>query len=72
MASLLLMDVTGAYDHVSHNRLSHNLQKRRINVKYVTWILNCLIVSGIGLPHLQWGPTLEKELRQLRGSLKDP
>ena len=46
VASLLLMDVTGAYDHVSHDRLSssssHNLRKRRINVKYVTWILDCL------------------------------
>ena len=36
------MDVTGAYDHLSHDRLSHSLRKRRINVKYVTWILDCL------------------------------
>jgi ribonuclease HI len=42
VASLLLMDVTGAYDHVSHARLAHNLRKRRINITYVAWILSCL------------------------------
>lgn len=42
VASLLLMDVTGAYDHVSHIRLAHNLRKRRINIIYVIWILSCL------------------------------
>lgn len=29
-ASLLLLDVTGAFDYASHKRLLHNLRKRRI------------------------------------------
>ncbi|RDL32701.1 uncharacterized protein BP5553_09157 [Venustampulla echinocandica] len=31
VASLLLLDVSGAYDNVSRERLLHNLQKRRVN-----------------------------------------
>jgi hypothetical protein len=38
IASLLLLDVAGAFDNVSHPRLLHNLRKRRIDPKMVTWI----------------------------------
>ncbi len=30
VASLLMLDVSGAFDNVSHRRLLHNLKKRRI------------------------------------------
>jgi hypothetical protein len=35
VASLLLLDVSGAYDNVSRERLLHNLRKHRINQKIV-------------------------------------
>lgn len=38
VASLLLLDASGAFDNVSHPRLLHNLQKRRIDPKMVQWI----------------------------------
>ena len=31
------MDVSGALDNVSHPRLHHNLQKRRIGGNYLAW-----------------------------------
>nr|XP_036581842.1 zinc knuckle [Colletotrichum truncatum]KAF6790285.1 zinc knuckle [Colletotrichum truncatum] len=41
-ASLLLLDVSGAFDNVSHQRLLHNLRKRRINESIVRWITSFL------------------------------
>lgn len=38
VASLLLLDVSGAFDNVSHQRLLHNLRKRKIDEKMVRWI----------------------------------
>jgi ribonuclease HI len=38
VASLLLLDVSGAFDNVSRRRLLHNLRKRRINQSLVGWI----------------------------------
>lgn len=38
VATLLLLDVSGAYDKVSHPRLLHNLRKRAIDTKTVKWI----------------------------------
>jgi ribonuclease HI len=38
VASLLLLDVSGAFDNVSRERLLHNLRKRRINQTLVRWI----------------------------------
>ena len=38
VTSLLLLDVSGAFDNVSHKRLIHNLRKRRIDEKTVKWI----------------------------------
>jgi hypothetical protein len=35
VASLLLLDVSGAFDNVSHERPLHNLRKRRIDEKLV-------------------------------------
>ena len=42
VASLLLLDVSGAYDNVSTDRLLHNLRKRRINQKIVGWVASFL------------------------------
>uniref|UniRef100_A0A8H7K2N2 RNase H type-1 domain-containing protein n=1 Tax=Bionectria ochroleuca TaxID=29856 RepID=A0A8H7K2N2_BIOOC len=38
VASLLLLDVSGAYDNVSRERLLHNLRKRRICPKITGWV----------------------------------
>ena len=42
VASLLLFDVSGAFDNVSHTRLLHNLRKRRIDERTVRWIASFL------------------------------
>jgi hypothetical protein len=38
VASLLLLDVSRAFDNVSHTRLLHDLRKRRVGEKTVKWI----------------------------------
>ncbi len=38
VATLLLLDVSGAYDKVSHPRLLHNLRKRSIDTNIVSWV----------------------------------
>jgi hypothetical protein len=42
VASLLLLDVSGAFDSVSHERLLHNLRTRRVDEKLVLWIASFL------------------------------
>jgi hypothetical protein len=42
VASLLLLDVSGAFDNVSHARLLHDLRKRRVGEKTVKWIASFL------------------------------
>ena len=42
VASMLLLDVSGAFDNVSHPRLIHNLRKRRIPTAIVNWIQDFL------------------------------
>ena len=42
VASLLLLDVTGAFDNVSHKRLLHNLRKRKVDERIVRWIASFL------------------------------
>ncbi len=42
VASLLLLDVSGAYDNVSRERLLHNLRKRRVSPKIVGWVASFL------------------------------
>jgi hypothetical protein len=42
VASLLLLDVSGAFDNVSNTRLLHNLRKRRIDERTVRWIASFL------------------------------
>ena len=37
VVSLLMLDVSGAYDNVSHDRLLHNLRKRRLG-QLVPWV----------------------------------
>jgi hypothetical protein len=38
VASLLLLDVSGAFDNVSHTRLLDNVWKRRVDERTVNWI----------------------------------
>jgi exonuclease III len=38
VVSALLLDISGAFDNVSHDRLLHNLRARRIPQAYVTWL----------------------------------
>ncbi|KAJ5872399.1 reverse transcriptase [Penicillium soppii] len=35
--SLLMLDVSGAYDNFSHDRLLHNLRKRRLS-QFAPWV----------------------------------
>lgn len=42
VATLLLLDVSGAYDNVSRERLLHNLRKRRVDEKIVKWVASFL------------------------------
>lgn len=42
VASLLLLDVSGAYDNVSRERLLHNLRKRKVCQKLISWIASFL------------------------------
>jgi ribonuclease HI len=42
VASLLLLDVSGAYDNVSPERLLHNLRKRRVDRRITAWISSFL------------------------------
>jgi hypothetical protein len=43
VATLLSMDVAGAFDTVAHRRLTHNLRKRRIPQWIVNWIDSFLV-----------------------------
>lgn len=42
IASLLMMDVSAAYPNTSHQRLFHNLRKRKIDRKVVNWVASFL------------------------------
>lgn len=42
VASLLWLDVSGAFDNVSHQRLLHNLRTRKVDEKLVRWIASFL------------------------------
>ncbi|KAK9778919.1 putative Zinc knuckle [Seiridium cardinale] len=42
VVSLLLLDVSGAFDNVSHCRLLHDLRKRRIDEATVRWVASFL------------------------------
>lgn len=42
VASLLMLDVSGAFDNVSHARLLHNLQKRGLPLQLIHWIRSYL------------------------------
>lgn len=41
-ASALILDVTGAFDNVSHPRLIHNLRKRRLDPQMIAWIASTM------------------------------
>ena len=38
VATMLLLDVSGAYDKISHPRLLHNLRKRSIDPNIIKWV----------------------------------
>lgn len=38
VVSMLMLDVSGAFDNVNHQRLLHNLRKRRIPSQIIKWI----------------------------------
>ncbi|KAF7174349.1 hypothetical protein CNMCM5623_007004 [Aspergillus felis] len=42
VVSALLLDISGAFDNVSHDRLLHNLRASRIPQAYVTWLSSFL------------------------------
>jgi ribonuclease HI/exonuclease III len=42
VASLLLLDVSGAFDNISHKRLLHVLRKRRVDEQTVRWVASLL------------------------------
>jgi hypothetical protein len=42
VATLLSLDISGAFDHVSHERLVHNLRKRRIPPTIIGWVSSFL------------------------------
>jgi hypothetical protein len=42
IASLLSLDVSGAFPNVSHARLIHNLRKRRIPKEIINWVADFL------------------------------
>jgi hypothetical protein len=47
VASLLLLDVAGAFDNVSHKRLLHNLRKRKVDENTVRWIASFETHTGL-------------------------
>lgn len=42
VATLLTLDISGAFDNAAHTRLTHNLQKRQVPQNIVNWIANFL------------------------------
>jgi hypothetical protein len=40
VASLLLLDISGAFDYLLHERLIHNLQKRDLPTGITKWIMS--------------------------------
>ena len=42
VASLLSLDIAGAFDHVSHIRLIHNMRKRKIPQRITNWVKSLL------------------------------
>ena len=42
VATLLSLDISGVFNHVSHERLIANLQKRRIPTQIVQWVYSFL------------------------------
>lgn len=42
VASLLLLDISGAFNNISYKRLLYNLQKQKVNKTIVRWIASFL------------------------------
>jgi hypothetical protein len=57
--SELLLDVSGAFDNVSHPRLLHNLRKRKIDIKMVKWVGSFLSdrTTTLALPEYKAEPS---------------
>lgn len=59
IASLLLLDVSGAFDNVSRPRLLHNLRKRRIPQSLTCWISSFLTdrSTTLKMQEYTWDPS---------------
>ena len=42
IASFFMMDIFAAYPNISHQRLLHNLRKKKIDIKVVNWVASFL------------------------------
>ena len=62
VASLLTLDVKGAFDNALHPRLLHNLRKRGIPESVICWLKSFLADRETVLTLLE-GPMLEVQLR---------
>ena len=45
IASFLMIDVSAAYPNTSHQRLFHNLRKKKIDIKMVDWV-TCFLADS--------------------------
>jgi len=73
VASLLLLDVSGAYDNVSHERLLHNLRKRRVGPKIVGWTASFLSGRSTTLKLREYtAPSVPIQTGIPQGSTKSP
>jgi hypothetical protein len=70
VASMLLLDVLGAFDNVSYKRLLYNLQKRQLPLEIIGWIASYLkdYCSKIKLQE-GTGPEFSIYIGILQGSL---
>lgn len=73
VAPLLMLDISGAYNHVSQHRLRHNLRKRHLNLQLVDLISSFL---SDGVTSIRSNEFASAELRIwcgiLQGSLLSP
>lgn len=67
VVSLLMLDVSGAYDNVSHARLLHNLKKRRLG-HFLPWVKAFLTNRSTNSACLKAYPI---QFRRPRGSRRD-
>lgn len=73
VATLLLLDVSGAYDNVSHKRLLHNLRKRRVSSRIVRWVESFLSGRSTSIKLQEYtAPSVAIEIGIPQGSIMSP